>query len=345
MICICLVIYIIIYYSHYATCHFHYHLCKPLDVRLKYLRNLPEIMTQRQFNQILHHMENQNNASACLASSFEHICPNKIKLGIIFAQRHGGSTWIENELGKYKQISIGGEQLLHWEHSECSPFAKTFEHKQCDKMSFINAMDIIYSNQIDDRMCRHQNKEYFFWNIQISQIPPYFFLTLIDYIFCHNIMILHIIRRAAVASFWSLQAQTVERMHTLDADKMRMAQSLDKEERATSLLLDPYLTAKYVQTIETNRQMFAQLIKESKCIKYQQYDYEDLIGEYAHRYWESILHWIGGPKLKQNKRTNNQNENKREHPMPCFTKISNWKSVKEALNGTDSCFACQKYNS
>ena len=162
-------------------------------------------------------------------------------------------------------------------------------------------------------------------------------------------MVLHIVREAAVASFWSYQAQTVERVYTMNIDKMlTMSQSLKKEERVTSLHLDPYMTEKYVHNIETNRKMFGLLIKlYPQFIKYQRYDYEDLIGPYSDRYWSSILNWIGGPELEKNvaPELSKQTSNSREHPMSCFTKVSNWEQVRAALNGTDSYFACQKYYS
>ena len=145
----------------------------------------------------------------------------------------------------------------------------------------------------------------------------------------------------------------MERIYSGDPDKffklhqVHGLKQLDEDEHINALQLDPSATLKYVQNIDTNREMLAKLIKVYPgYIKYQRYDYEDLIGPFSHLYWQSILNWIGGPNLskyKRNAKMNHKFHNQtREHPYSCFTKISNWPEIKQILKGYESEYACEK---
>eukprot|EP01084_Bolivina_argentea_P268431 455915_1 len=258
-LCMLSLIYTFIYYGHNATCYIHPNLCQPWDAWLKKLRNPYNAMTKDEFNTVMHDMwtSNISESLSCKNSSFHNDAknPHNVKFGILVAQRHGGSNWIISELYKYK-ISVHGELLLHWENHECSRFSQYMELTACNELSLINELDTIYLNYIDKHVTYHDEKKikYMFWKIQIGQIPPYLFKTLIHYIYCHNIMVLHIVRQASVASFWSIQAQTVERIYTLNPDKFfkmnhhGLAQ-LDENERINALQLDPHMTLTVYTTL------------------------------------------------------------------------------------------------
>ena len=358
--------YLLIFHLHNLTCYIHPYMCKPWTEWLKKLRNPYDAMTQQQFNSVVHqmwHEQNITDSPACKNSSFIHKCPNRIKWGILLAQRHGGSNWVIGELNKYKQIIVKNELLLAWENYNCSKWSQWMESTQCNQDSLIKELDTIYNQAMDKlkHYCLDKEKKkvnggqfYFIWKVQIGQIPPDLFRTLIDYIYCHDIMVLHLIREASVASFWSIQAQTVERVYTADLDKTlnkehRSMVPLEQEEHINALQLDPFATLKFVNNIDTNRKMLGKLIKlYPGYIKYQQYDYEDLIGESSERYWDSILIWIGGPNLKLFKKNQDsvaKLKKDREHPNSCFTRITNWRIIKQMLKGYDSYYACEKYHS
>lgn len=259
-------------------------------------------------------------------SSFRNPCPNAVDLGILLAQRHGGSNWVIDKLKEFPSILTDKEMLIGWESNKCSVYSQYIEFTECNDQSLINAMDQHYDEffQKHSKICDENMKYYYIWNIQIEQIPPKLFKTLIDYFYCHNIKILHLIREATISSFWSLQAEIIGTTDTLE--------------------LDPEIAAKFVRRIDRNREVLKKLIKlYPKPIKHQQFDYEDLIGQYSDDYWNALLTWIGSEDLLKFKPVSDHNTSLHRERFPvCFQKISNWNDVKALLNGTDSYFACEK---
>lgn len=169
---------------------------------------------------------------------------------------------------------------------------------------------------------------------------------------------IHFIRQATVASFWSFQAKVIERLYTMDPNKILHAPGGDLDDmdaddkHVGALTLDPAATLDFVQKMENNRMMLSKLIKlYPKRIKYKRFDYEDLIGpKYSELYWNALKEWIKETEFEYveagYQRRGAQRKNMREHPMSCFTKIMNWHSeIKEILAGTDSYYACEKYAS
>lgn len=313
-------------------------------------------MPQQQFNDVVYSMWHMNisNTLTSRYSVFQHPCPGKIKLGILLGQRHGGTNWFIGELNKYTQIYTRKELLLSWEATYCSKFSRYIEFSKCDDISLIQALDNIYNSTMYakgfQKLCQKHRSYYFFFKIQLSQIPPYLYQTLIDYIYYHNIMVIHLIRQASIASFYSYQALVVERIYSADIEKMTSKRvKIEKDEYVNRLELDPDMATKYVRNIEMNRMILAKLIKlYPGYIKYQRYDYEDLSGDFGEFYWKSMFNFIGGTrltkKMKSGKSIARLNRS-REHSNACFTRISNWHEIKQKLKGFDSYYACEKFHS
>ncbi len=350
MCIVLLMAYFVIYYSHRITCQYNIQFCTPLHEYIKKMRNMHESITETEYNAALNQIWNQQiETTICNVSQFINPCPSKIKIGILLAQRHGGSNWVIEELHKYRPISINRERLIHWESFECSTYSKYWEQSKCTQQSLINALDKIYTVWFSKnaKKCNIDSDDdyYYFFKIQIEQIPPAFFATLVNYIYCHKMIVLHLIRQATVASFWSHQAEVIERSHTGDISTLMSKSKLSTDQHIATLDLDPELAADFVRKIDRNREALRKLIKlYPRSIKHQQFDYEDLIGDYGEEYWTAMITWIGGQKLVLSAQ-HYQKVMTREHPHPCFTKISNWKEVKALLQGTDSYYACEKFNS
>eukprot|EP01083_Nonionella_stella_P190694 706229_1 len=356
MCCIvmCCMFYTIIYYAHYVTCRMNVGFCTPLHTYIKRMRTPHDSMSDDDYAIAMQQIWNTDEHTRCNASLFSHPCPQSVELGILLAQRHGGSNYVIEELATYRPMLIKRELLIPWETQQCSTFAQYFESTQCSKQSLIDAMDQVYFNFFAKHksICDDINKEkftkyYYFWKVQIGQIPPHLFTTLVDYISCHNITVIHLIREASVASFWSMQSQSVERIRTMDPHRvLNLKESLSEEEHIESMDLEPHLAFDFVRKVDRNREILRKMIKLYPInIKHQQFDYEDLIGAFGNHYWNALVTFIGGTELFKLKSKYRHNPMKREHPKPCFVKISNWKQVKQALNGTDSYYACQKLHS
>eukprot|EP01084_Bolivina_argentea_P201621 344617_1 len=171
---------------------------------------------------------------------------------MVLAQRHGGSNWFMSELLKYKQIYTDGEKLLDWQYDHCSTFAKYYEgiHDCDDPQTFIDGMDAIHMRFLNrtygcnpKAQASSPDKHFYFWKIQIDQIPPALFKTFVDYVYCSNITLIQLIRTATIASFWSYQAEAMERTQSLNPKLMvhKNKNDLANATRVTEIKLDPYL--------------------------------------------------------------------------------------------------------
>ena len=357
---IVIILYFIIYYSHYITCKIHVGFCTPMHVYLKKLRTNYKPMTHDEYIMSMNmiHDEYQNNGdNICdFLSHFDNYnanpCSPKLKLGILLAQRHGGSNWLLDIISQYKYIIIEREKLLDWEQNNCNVYSSivnTF-NDQCNEHELIKNINMVYNNFYDrynDKICirNEKNVYYYFFKIQISQLSPKMFNYLVKYIYCNDIMIIHLIRQATISSFFSYQTQTIERLKTKDLNKiLKKKNKLDKNEIIHSMEIDPYNAKNYIDSIDKNREYLSNLIKYfPKSIKYQIYYYEDLIGKYRNDYLYSLFAFIGIKNMNIiNSIINKVNNTQREHSFPCYKKIENWFNIKSYLNNTLSYYACQK---
>lgn len=379
--------YIMIFYAHHITCYLSVSLCVPYTFYISQLTPIHAAITSSDYDQmIIKQYSNrktmfssiQNSCKSCNSSFIPLLCQKTLKFGILLGQRHGGTNYFMDKLKSYssenQQIYIRRELLLGWEHQSCSPFANFIQlsNEKCNAQTFISKLDEIFSNFVTEHkeiqiLCskeingeqKHRKslktKNFFFWKLQMEQLHPSFYSSLVEYLHCHSIMVIQLIRQASIASFWSWQSQIPERVMQLISsehqnrnftERIKLLTHnqllLGKEEQIHSLTLDANLAAKYVKNIDTNREYLRKMIKFYKygSIKHQQFDYEDIIGPYSKFYWKSILAWIG---IDLNFETEGRGRvRKREHPLPCFAKIENWNEVKKELYGTDSYYACEK---
>eukprot|EP01084_Bolivina_argentea_P169891 294443_1 len=140
-IIICAVVYVIINYAHHITCYFHDGMCHPISKFVKHLHSLQDTMSTNEYYNTLKQMwDTKDDNSICNVSIFKHPCPNTVKLGIVFAQRHGGTNWVIEELSKIAGIHTNREVLISWESNECSLYSKYVEFTMCDSYSLIKAM-------------------------------------------------------------------------------------------------------------------------------------------------------------------------------------------------------------
>ena len=113
--------------------------------------------------------------------------------------------------------------------------------------------------------------------------------------------------------------------------------------------LDPHLAADWVlQRDALSREIF-QRLAFGLSIKFTHFYYEQLHGEFAEMHWSSLFAFLGVPPIsiteERSRRVHTmkgiRTKEKTHGSIPCADRISNWKEVKEALNGTLSALVCE----
>ncbi|ETO12309.1 hypothetical protein RFI_25069 [Reticulomyxa filosa] len=306
---------------------------------------------------------------------------DKLELFLIISQRRGGSTWLYQALDAHSQAYVQGEYLFKWYDFHCSRFhflvgaflifffLKSLAHdlflfffiffskkkkkvvnvpKKIDKeLLLMQSSDnrcIDYSQEnIANKKSTEIKKRLVGFEIQIEQIQNHLYPIFSQFVACNNITILHVQRSAAIASYWSYQADEFERMKTFNIGKMIRRQRYEHRKHISSMALIPTTAQKYVELIENRHQDFHILFTAplKKKIKYHRFFYEDLIGEKKWLFWYAIQAFLGIEQYSIPLTTGV----KREHPRSCYQRIDNWKELQTYLNSTDSIYACQKKSS
>ena len=318
-----IIIYVILNYSHYVTCAFHEAMCSPLTEWIKNMHPLQSTMSDDEYHATLQQIWNEkDDKSICNISSFQNPCPQVVKLGILISERNIG---VIEELNRLKSIHINKEMLIKWHSNQCSMYSQYFEFSACDSQSLIKAVDAHYFDYFDEHSSICDGDSFFYFStIEIEKIPPKLFKTLIDYVYCHSLTLIQIKRQATIASFWDHQVEIIEHLR-----KRKGNQQIE------SLHLDPQIATRFVNTVDSNAELFRKLIKlYPKPIKHQVLEYEDFCGEYAKDYWNMLFTFIG-------ETVGELNSSALQTSCSCRESISNWNAIKPLLNGTDSYFACR----
>lgn len=113
--------------------------------------------------------------------------------------------------------------------------------------------------------------------------------------------------------------------------------------------LDPHLAADWVQQRDSLSQEIFRRLAFGLSIKFTHVYYEQLHGEFAEMHWSSLFAFLGVPPIsiteERSRRVHTmkglRTKEKTHGSTPCADRISNWKQVKEALNGTLSALVCE----
>ena len=189
------------------------------------------------------------------------------------------------------------------------------------------------------------------FKIQLEQIYPEWMDKFVRYIYCHNLIVLHIIRLNTINIFWSHEAEAIEHSQILLSDRNVDATSharVSEKDRIESFLVDIDEATWFVKTLEKNLKMLVNMIEYFPFdIKYYSFYYENIIGKYGNDYWSSIESFLGVKKrvLHVGTKINiygNRTSLDREHKLPCYRKIENWKQLKPKLKNSPSYYLCER---
>ena len=311
-----------------------------------------------------------------------------IKLGIVIGQRRGGTTMFNARLASHPQIANAGEMLQKYYQNNCSHFSflthsysysliNNNKNDHCSIESlyqyltfkyklYIDKVFKKYSNyNVDISSINEQNNYIRYSNfaitpkVQIEQIPESLYVGVIEYILMNDIVLINMYRSATIASFWSYQADSIERVQVFKKYKnmnqifRRKRNDISYKKISNQINIDENLAKYYVNTIDSKRFQFLNLLyfvsnnynnKRDNTNYNYNYNvsfitvyYEQLIGFYSSIYWQMVLKFLD---VTQDDKLLSISL-KREHPQPCWTKIQNWQQAKRELKGTKSYFACQ----
>ena len=290
-------------------------------------------------------------------------------LAFILGQRRGGTTFVMHTLASHEKINDlhSSEILRRWYERTCSTFHFFYygfnNNNNCSGQTMIKHLTFRIFAQIDNimkklshtqnidnqtRLDDNDNNFAVVYKLQIEQVPSHVYSDLIKFIHLNNIVIINMQRSATVASFWSYQADTIERMKVFRKSKnvhkvvTRYRTDSDYQNINYSFAIDPYLAVHYVNLIDTKRNELLNLICNYPygTIEYLTIYYEQLIGNYANVYW-TMLQDI----LNLSHTTSLNSDISRQHDQPCYIKIANWNVIKPKLIGTRSYHACESVDS
>jgi hypothetical protein len=257
--------------------------------------------------------------------------------GILLATPKSGSTWVETRLTTNPEIYIGSEWMLEL-------------NRACKLRAFSDPCTWAdYAEQLEKGidMVAGQRKPgrvppiILGFKVQYDHIPEEFRNDFAQWLNCREAFVIHLVRGAAIESFWTQQAQLMD-FAQLGEAKDRFAVNEKPDELLLSnhkpLYLDPPMARAFVDGVESHRELYRRLLHFQPRVKYIEVLYEDLTGAFAQSHWDALNAFLGAGF-----RDSERDKLTRVHPGTCGSKIANCREVREALKGTISELACNWY--
>ncbi|ETO25016.1 hypothetical protein RFI_12126 [Reticulomyxa filosa] len=306
--------------------------------------------TYSMYNQALcHHSKvplfrKESLLTECFQSKNETNDLPLLHFSVLLGQRRGGSNWAQYTLETHPQIHTLHEKTWFWFKRHCTRFG--WYGAKCDGYAMIEELhkwfiwpfiegkikckDIVEKNE----------RKVVLQKLEIEQFLVEHYPIFAEYVYCNNISVIHWRRAATIASFWSYQADSIERLYTKELYKIIRRNRRDNLQRAhiSELSIDSKLGHKYVQDIDYLHEQIKIFLKfyPFNQILYQEFFYEDFLGKFHLDYWKSLQAFLNVSYF-----VNGSSWIVREHPIPCYKKISNWDLIKNSLIESDSYYACQ----
>ncbi|CAJ1958472.1 unnamed protein product [Cylindrotheca closterium] len=338
---------LVVSYGHHVICVFNKAFCTPLS---EYIYRFPMLPVPRE--SILNHpsdfLSTPNNCARF--EKYMKLCPKGKQLLFLFGESRGGSTYVYDSLDFSESIMMRGkEPLYHFSNEICNnnPMLRNAE-----KCTFDNWLNALYENS----MYKHKgffedskNKAKILGTkINIEQIPTEFYRDLGAFLHCtkETSIVLQVTRAASIASFLNYQAEVPERIRSID---LHFGGDKVPAPLGEPLKLDPHLAADWVQQRDSLSREIFQRLAFGLSIKFTHFYYEQLHGEFAEMHWSSLFAFLGVVPIsiaeERSRRVHTmkgiRTREKTHGSIRCADRISNWKEVKEALNGTLSALVCE----
>ena len=287
------ILYLFVICIHYITCYLHVGFCTPLHKFRNNLINPYDLMDENQYKASIQEVWNDNYQTAIIAcnTSFKNPFPKLLKLGILLTDTNKEANYISKQLNTSENIMIVNTMNELKEESLINSLDQTFD--KCTKF-----MHIKPNNELN------ANIMHCFIEIYVNKIDQEWFKFLVDYIYCHDIMVLQIYRQALIASI------------------------VDEGDN--------------FEEIDSKRERLEKMIKlHVKYIKHQKFDYEDLIGKYSHSFWDAMLAWIGDG-LSSNDIVFDIELNQNNGDS-CLLDDGDWDLMQDNWKDTEPYYLCRKY--
>ena len=294
----------------------------------------------------------------CGENNKKFINKSSIFFSLIIGQRRGGTSWLRKILKSHPQIIDLNEEILRkWYNLHCSRFKFLLnerENHECTAQSMINWMNTAFLNEIEAFFCSDHHSEsidriVFVGKIQIEQLFGDHMLSLIEYIQINQISVIHFERGASIASCLSYSMDQIERVSNVNTQSLNGFVERDRSKKnkklsQNAIYLEPSLALDYVSRIEQKHAEFQKFVMESnETVQYMHIYYEYLMDSV---YSNNAIYLKMIESFLQIEHQMNFTEVslKREHPLPCFAKISNWKQIENKLQSMHSisAIACKK---
>ena len=277
---------------------------------------------------------------------------NVTKFLVITTQK-SGSTWFVRRLATHPEIStLDYEPLQRYNRESLLNSGNLYDWSVAED-AMIRAYRKLYNKSIskattksNEAISKHKEGHILGFKVMYNQVR-WLLPELIDWCYDNNITVVHFIRGASVASYWSYNAQFLDRLQTGSDDVIRSEVKKQSKNTEQSEILEtnqnkidvfnPDGAASFVNNLEDVktlvRRRFMYSVKE---ILYHEVIYEKIIGKFSQIYWETLFLLLGANEKKETFSTL-----EKVHPDSCHSKIPQWEKFRERIKNTDSYFACE----
>ncbi|ETO27237.1 hypothetical protein RFI_09896 [Reticulomyxa filosa] len=301
-------------------------------------------------------------------TNFPCVNNNEIELVLMLSQHHGGSKHLIDLLGNHPDVTSGKELSGFYWYYGCSyvgRFVSAIHYgdplRKCTYKEFLQSLTWAYQKLLNVRNnCKplkpyrknNGNKHRIMFKLQLYDVEPDFFKHLILYTFCHNITVLHLVRSNALNTFWSWQSDTLERLLTFDIERI-VNRNFRKSEAGyydtiNELAVDPAVAKTYVQLLEQNRIFWNKLFTLSpfhKHISYMIFYYEDMMlgkNDYNLDFYRMLSTYLNLTNPNNIFSLEDRQSVAKKHSYPCWKRVSNWHSIRNHFNNTESYSLCDR---
>ena len=172
---------------------------------------------------------------------------------------------------------------------------------------------------------------------QVRDVLP----EMAQWCFENNVAIIHFFRGASVSSYWTFNAQTLDRIqkgarNITRSDSAKTSSSLITNNKRIDVF-DTVGAKWFVRQLEDVKTLFRRrFLYSPNELLYHEVVYEKLTGKFSHVYWKMLYNILGANVQQQT-----VNTLERIHPERCRDKIPNWNRFRSKIKNTDSYYACE----
>ena len=276
--------------------------------------------------------------------SLESLSQSFTKFIIITTQK-SGSTWFVRRLGTHRNVFTTDNEPIEWitklSLRNNGNFCSWCEIQQKIVETYQRLANFKASDKNGEKGTEALALGFKVMYSQVRHVLPEF----VHFCAMNSIRVVHFYRGASVASYWTYNAQFLDRLQTGDKNAIRTSKhvtvspSLLTNEISLDIV-DSIGAENFVKNLENLKSLFRRrFMYASNEVFYFELAYEKMIGKFADKYWKLLFSFLD---VSVDEITNDTLS--RVHTSKCNEKFSDWPNLRKRLKNTDSFFACDMGN-